>query len=235
MPSMIVARNQLRLQLGSMFNITNISTSGLHYSVRWPVGDSGCGVHVFMMNLYAGHVCSGCHPALSCFYGPTCFHPEYYPEDSLGFLQATLPNVVGASGEPVIVSQHYGYDGYSNDWYADTERQELWTTLQPYNVAGIFVGHTHSAAIYKFNGTEAVYPPYPSTGPALLDVFNIPSTQKEDNHGFPLPSEFLAVELAVETATGEASFRVAQRVGSGWGSVMGNKTLKCPTTASRGR
>ena len=221
---MIVARNQVRANLPS-FGITGVSKlSGIHYSWRWNV-TSTCDVHFVMLNEYVGHVCDGCAPA-NCFYGPPCYTGWTWPEDSLSFLTSVLSDVVGTSGEPVFVMQHYCFDGYSNTWYSEQQRLDMWMALKGFNVAGILCGHTHSAAIYAFNGTDQL--PFGSSAPGSIDVYNIPSTQKEDAKGFPAPSEFMAFELAVDE-TGNGTLRAAQRVAWGWGDVTATKTVACPS------
>ena len=141
---MIVERNVVR-KASPLFHITNVSETGLHYSWAWPVS-AGCTAHFIMLNEYAGHLCDGCSPAPSCFYGPACYAGWTFPEDSLGFLEATLSNTVGSSNAPVFVIQHYCFDGYSNTWWSQNQRSELFATLSKYNAAGIICGHTHSAA-----------------------------------------------------------------------------------------
>jgi hypothetical protein len=155
--SLIVARNQARLAQPSTFSLTNVSATGLHYSWRWPLSQAlpaSCAAHFFMLNEYSGHLCDGCSPAPSCFYGAPCYTGWTFPEDSLGFLEATLANVVGASGDPIFVIQHYCFDGYSNAWWSGAQRAELYATLLKYNTVGVICGHTHSAAIYQWNGTD---------------------------------------------------------------------------------
>ena len=222
--SMIVARNQVRLGLPS-FNVTAVSRSGLHYSWRWHVAD-GCEAHFFMLNEYAGHLCDGCAPA-NCFYGPPCYAGWTWPEDSLGFLEEQLPLLVGASGAPVFVLQHYGFDGYSNDWYSQRQRLELYNTLKQYNTQAILVGHTHVANIYAINVTENATTMLPFATTGAIDVINIPSTQKEDADGYPAPSEFMAFEIAGDGA-GAATLRVGQRIAYTWGAIGAKKSFSCP-------
>lgn len=224
--SMIVFRNQVRKDIAA-FNLTGISSSGLHYSWRWNVA-SGCDAHFVMMNEYAGHLCDSCDP-VSCFYGPPCYTGWTWPEDSLGFLEQQLQAVVGASGMPVFAMQHYCFDGYSNSWYSQRQRFELFTALKKYNVQGILCGHTHSAAIYSVIVTANATEMHPFGSAGGIDVYNIPSTQKEDSDGFPAPSEFMAFELSAEGAN--VTFRAAQRVSYTWGSVQATKTFACPAAA----
>ena len=80
------------------------------------------------------------------------------------------------------------------------------------------------ASVYSFNGTEGGA--FGSTAPGYIDVVNAPATQKEDGKHNPLPSEFMVVE-AGKGAGGVYTFRVAQRVGSTWGTVLGMKNFTC--------
>lgn len=221
--SEVVARNQLRAG-NTMFNITGVSATGLHYSWAWAAGP-GCTAHFVMLNEYAGHTCDGCSPAPSCFYGPPCYTGWTYPEDSLGFLESVLPRVVGASGSPIFVIQHYCFDGYSNSWYSGAQRAELYKALEAYNVAGVICGHTHVAGHYFWNGTDT----RDSPGEGWIDVYNVPSTQKESgDSGAPEPPEWLVGELA-PAGDGTARVRVGHRVGAAWGSdVLASKTIACP-------
>jgi hypothetical protein len=100
----------------------------------------------------------------------------------------------------------------------------MWTTLLKYRTLAVLVGHTHGASVYSFNGTAQGA--FGSTSPGYIDVINAPATQKEDGSHDPLPSEFMAMEVAIDES-GAASFRVAQRVGSTWGTVQGKKSFQC--------
>jgi len=124
--------------------------------------------------------------------------------------------------------QHYCFDGYSNDWYSQKQRFELFTTLKAYNVAGILCGHTHSAAIYSVIIDAQNTTMHPFGFPGAIDIYNIPSTQKEDADGFPAPSEFMVFEIAGEGTT--MAFRAAQRVAYGWGNVRASKNVTCPAS-----
>lgn len=202
----IIARNQIR-KLDPLFNITGISATGLHYSWRWSISNN-CSVNLVMLNLYAGHNCSGCAPN-NCFYGPPCYSGFVYPEESIDFLQAMAPSF---GQEPVIVMQHYCFDSYSDDWYSENERQIFYNTLSTLNTIGILCGHTHVVNIYSINGTDTMNPVNQKPG---INVFNIPSTQKEDSNGNPLPSEFMVFELSVDDYS-NGLLRVGSRIGYDW-------------------
>jgi hypothetical protein len=105
---------------------------------------------------------------------------------------------------------------YSNTWYSDDQRAELYATLSRYNTVAVIVGHTHSAATYRWNGTSNEVPP----GAPGIDVVNVPAAQKGGAEG-AAPSEYMVAELAVLPggAPRTARFRVAQRIvgEGGWG------------------
>jgi hypothetical protein len=101
----------------------------------------------------------------------------------------------------------------------------MFSTLHKYNTLAAFVGHTHGAAVYSHNGTNQS-DSFNDPRPGFISVVNAPATQKEDGQMNPLPSEFMAVEVTVN-ATGGGHFRVAQRVGQGWGTVLGAKDFMC--------
>ena len=108
--------------------------------------------------------------------------------------------------------------------YNKDQSAELFATLNKYKTLAVLVGHTHGASVYSFNGTHGGS--WGESGAGYIDVINAPATQKEDGKHNTLPSEFMVLEAAVG-AGGQGSFRVAQRVGSGWGTVQGIKNFTC--------
>ena len=101
---------------------------------------------------------------------------------------------------------------------------EMWATLNKYKTLAVLVGHTHGASTYSYNGTHGGAWGEKTAG--YIDVINAPATQKEDGKHNPLPSEFMVLEASM-LGGGVGSFRVAQRVGSGWGNVLSLKTFSC--------
>ena len=98
-------------------------------------------------------------------------------------------------------------------------------TLSKYNPLLVLVGHTHTAEVYSYNGTQQSKW---GAGGAFIDVVNAPATQKEDGKGNPLPSEFMVLEAVMDgPAASTGTLRVAQRVGSGWGTVLASKHFSC--------
>jgi hypothetical protein len=220
----IIARNQLR-KADPSFELDRISETGLHYSWNWNASAT-CRVHFLQLGLYAGHTCVGCAPAPSCFYGPPCYSGFVYPENSLGFVEEDLAAL--PPGTPIFTVQHYGFDGYSNDWYSQAERDEYYATLRKYNVVALFVGHTHAASVYGWNGS-ATFPLGSAPG---LPVFNTPSTQKEagpcnPTPCSPAPSEYLVVEMTVADGAQTGALRMVQRVGEGWGETRAQLNFSC--------
>ena len=73
--------------------------------------------------------------------------------------------------------------------------------------------------MYKWNGTDIA-----STG---IDVFNLPSTQKEDSNGFGMPPEFFAFDMQPDPAGSGAVLRVGHRVGYAWSNMLFKRSLAC--------
>eukprot|EP00854_Cymbomonas_tetramitiformis_P011918 gene11918-14076_t len=222
------SRNQQRYEEGML---TEVSANGLHSSWDWSFGcncaplKGQCSLHLVHLGLYSGDTCQGCgDDGNSCFYGKACYGGFVYPEESYSFLAQDLAKNVGKSGRPVVIIQHYGFDGFSIAWYSPAERAALFELLRGYNVIGIFVGHTHCPQIYKWNGTHIGAG---LAGPAL-DVYNLDATVKVE------PGIF-AVEL-----WGNGTFRLAHRqtsaTSSQWGNVQARKAValeeRCPVPAS---
>ncbi len=143
-------------------NLAGISENGLHYSWDWK------GVHFVNLNAYPGNdwidTCGWCH---------YFHHPFREPLYSRDFLKQDLAAMVGSSGRPVVLVQHYGWDGFSQLWWTQPDRDSLWEVIQPYNVIGIFQGHCHAVEQFDFHG---------------IPVWSAGSTQHGDQ-----PGDILAV------------------------------------------
>ena len=224
----IIARNKVRAA-NPKFGIDGISSpTGLHYSWTVNVSDS-CRLHFVHLNLFPGFTCGsksnptgeGPPGGISCKSGDIA-----WPENSLGFLQDDLAKHAAGPGVMAITLQHYGFDGFSNGWYNEDQRTDMWTTLLQYNTVLALVGHTHTAEMYSFDGTKQG--PWAANTTGFIDVVNAPATQKEDGHHNALPSEFMAIDVALDAGSStEGTLRVAQRVGHGWGTVLGSKRFVC--------
>ena len=160
--------------------VTPIAKSGVDYGsglYSWDWHD----VHFVNAGVFAGNAKSAslAHPPSS---SPCAvrFQPPFgicrvelhgpAPGRALDFLRDDLRDSVGGSGRPVVIVQHYGFDGLSTGrscneifqetstgvkvsyrpptcvrgvWWDDAQREALWDVLAPYNVAAIYTGHLH--------------------------------------------------------------------------------------------
>lgn len=122
-----IRRNPQRLGLAA------VSENGLHYSWDWN------GVHFVNLGAYPGNEwidsCGWCHYFRDSFREPLF---------SRNFLKKDLLTNVGTSGRPVVLIQHYGWDDFSKLWWTLPEKDSLAAVIEPYNVIGIFHGHSHA-------------------------------------------------------------------------------------------
>jgi cytolysin (calcineurin-like family phosphatase) len=97
----------------------SVSDNGLHYSWDWD------DVHFINVNAYAG----GTGDA----------------RESLSYLQKDLAARAGASGRPVVIMQHYGFDKSSTEdrWWKQEDRDAFYNVVKKYNIVAIFSGHQH--------------------------------------------------------------------------------------------
>ncbi len=130
-----IRRNPLRPGLAM------VSENGLHYSWDWH------GVHFVNLGAYPGNEwidsCGWCH------YFKDPFREPLFSRD---FLKKDLARNVGTSGRPVVLVQHYGWDGFSKLWWTLPEKDSLAAAVRPYNVVGIFHGHSHAVEHWDWNG-----------------------------------------------------------------------------------
>lgn len=145
--SQLKRRNALRRE---KHLIGRVSDNGLHYSWDW------ADVHFVHLNLYAS---DAPHPKIR--YSPT----HHDPQQSLAFLKADLADAVGRSGRPVVLMQHYDFQG--TDWWHDDQRRALYEAVKPYNVIAVFHGHT----------ATGVYAWKPEGEDKPLDVINTGQTE----------------------------------------------------------
>lgn len=59
-----------------------------------------------------------------------------------------------ANGRPVLLFQHYSLDPFGTQprWWTKQDQETLAEILKPYHVIGIFCGHSHAAARYRWHG-----------------------------------------------------------------------------------
>jgi hypothetical protein len=127
--------------------------SGSHnYSWDWQ------GVHLVMLNTWAGDTDRAYSPPLGM--------------NGLAWLARDLNYYVGNSGRPVILFQHYTLgDAGSNAW-SSQNLTDFTNIIKPYNVVGLFSGHTHSLGLYGRSNAVNQPPGQTVSGPGtVLDNF----------------------------------------------------------------
>jgi len=88
-----------------------------------------------------------------------------FPGDRGHGLASSLPFVrddLAASardGRPVFLFHHYGMDGFGREdrWWTDADRRAYRDALRGSHVAGIFVGHSHAAMQYTWEGLRVFH------------------------------------------------------------------------------
>lgn len=147
----IKARNKSRP------GVVNVSDNGVHYSWDWG------GTHFVNLGLIVGT-----DAAVSR-------RRRYAALDSLAFLVSDLRTHVGESRRPVVLTHHVDIARYlvacdpqaapdSKEW-DPCDVHAFHAAIKDFNVAGIFYGHTHGRAVFRWDG--------PSTKAAEgISVFN---------------------------------------------------------------
>ncbi len=133
----VIRRNPLRPALAG------ISDNGLNYSWDWN------GVHFINLGSYPGNewidTCGWCHYFKDSFREPLF---------SRNFLKQDLQKNVGSSGRPVVLVQQYGWDDFSKLWWTIPDRDSLAAVIKPYNIIGLFHGHSHAVENRQWNGIQ---------------------------------------------------------------------------------
>ena len=149
----IIARNKRRQ------GVSAISESGVHYAWQWG------GVHFVNLGIVTapGSGATG--------------NRRYHPLGSLEFLAGYLRDKVGTGGAPVLVSQHIDIVRHLTqaalqntarhaEWEPD-EVIKFYDTLAPYNLLGLFYGHTHNRYFCRWQRDVT------GVGSEGLPVFNV--------------------------------------------------------------
>jgi cytolysin (calcineurin-like family phosphatase) len=82
----------------------------------------------------------------------------------------------------VVLIQHYGWDDFSKLWWTIPDRDSLAAAIKPYNVIGIFHGHSHAVEHRTWNG---------------IPVWSAGSTAKNDQPGDILVVRYRKGKLTV--------------------------------------
>jgi hypothetical protein len=122
---------------------SNAKATGVHYAWKWgPFHFVQCSMRVGDSQLR--YPCAG----------------------SLTFLKDYLEKVVGNSGEPVFIIHHLPPASPEGDWPVADQRA-YYELIKGYNIAGLFVAHTHSYGDYTWAG--------PDNGTKTLRVYQFDS------------------------------------------------------------
>jgi cytolysin (calcineurin-like family phosphatase) len=109
--------------------ISNLANNGLHYSWEWD------DVHFVHLNFY---------PADSQRAGVKYSPVWHDPQAALSFLKSDLAEKVGASGRPVVLLSHCGFD---TDWWTAEDWKALYEAARPYRVVLYLYGHTGTGLV----------------------------------------------------------------------------------------
>ncbi|MEZ6141138.1 MAG: metallophosphoesterase [Zavarzinella sp.] len=137
----IIERNKKRP------GVTNISSSGVHYSWDW------AGVHFINLGIVVGQT------------KQVDRKRRYNPLGSLDFLISDLAKNVGNSNKPVVITHHIDLLRYSQplpvadakaismEW-DPADVHAFYDAIKDYRIAAILYGHTHARNVYQWNGTN---------------------------------------------------------------------------------
>ena len=153
-----------------------VSDNGLHYALNWE------GVHILSLNLCPADAVD---KETIFKFGAPAEGSWNDPDQALSFMKDYLRDHVGKSGEPVILMQHYGFDGFSmNDWnwWTPKQRRALYDTIKPYNVVAFLHGHDHAPNHYRWPDAkvnpEEVKRLFGESVPSDLKSYDVFSTGK---------------------------------------------------------
>ncbi|MFN7736414.1 MAG: sulfatase-like hydrolase/transferase [Pirellula sp.] len=140
-------RNQRRL---AQQLISHVSPNGLHYAWDWN------GIHFIQTNLY---------PADRQNPRVRYSLPWHDPQDALKFVKEDLARSVGATGRPVIIMAHCGFD---TDWWVLEDWKDFYDAVHEYNLIAYFHGHSGTGVkTWKPEGQEKA-----------IDIINTGQTEK---------------------------------------------------------
>ncbi len=83
---------------------------------------------------------------------------NYGLTSNLEFLENDLA-ARASDGRPVFVFHHYGMDAFGTEdrWWTASDREKYRNALGNYNVVSIFVGHSHAAFQYDWEGRHVIH------------------------------------------------------------------------------
>lgn len=113
--------------------------------------------------------------------GQLCAGDTSYCRSNLNWIADDLRRHA-ADKRPVVYIQHYGFDGWALYWWRDSDRKSLLSILREYNLAGFFVGHTHSASLQWYDS---------------MPIVQVNNAWKDDDG----PSSFVVLEIDGDDVT----------------------------------
>ena len=122
--------------------------NGYHYSWEWG------GVRFMQLHKFAGN-----EPRPIYGGEPS---PQNDPHNSLDFIEHVLEEKAGDSGQPVILTWHYGLRGWGLEmWWDEEDLDNLAEVLEGYNILLIIHAHEHSYQSYEWEGYDVKMAPAP--------------------------------------------------------------------------
>jgi cytolysin (calcineurin-like family phosphatase) len=174
---------------------------GYHYSWQWG------GVRFIQLNLFPGTRPRPVYDAPS---------PGNDPKGSLAFLRQVLRSEVGASGQPIVVTWHYGLRGWGLEkWWLPEDLDSLAAVLQGYNVLLLLHGHEHRYERYQWRGYDVIMAPAPQY-----------DRDPEEPQTASRPKGFLVFRITAD------ELQMAHRTASGWEETW-SKPIRRPAPPQR--
>ena len=104
--------------------------------------------HMIQLNNWAGDTMAGKNNSTT---------PETVEthQSGLPWLISDLANHTNGGSAPIVIFQHYGWDGSSPGWWSDADKQSFLNAIRDYNVVMIFTGHDHNMASYSAPYTDS--------------------------------------------------------------------------------
>lgn len=79
------------------------------------------------------------------------FGDTSYSTDNMQWVEDDLKRFA-SDGTPVVFVQHYGFDGWAQEWWKKENRDRLMSLLGHYRLAAFLVGHTHASSVETYHG-----------------------------------------------------------------------------------
>jgi len=158
MQAQLKERNLKRKDLGWL---TELCPKGIHYSFDFE------DIHFVQVNIYPADTQND----------KVRYNPVWHdPQGALSFMKSSLEKHVGASGRPVVILSHCGFD---TDWWHPDDWADFYRAIEPYKMVGYFCGHS-GTGIRKFRPEGVSGPELPviNTGQTAVGFFVVRITDE---------------------------------------------------------